>query len=115
MNAQELSRNPEVMKQVQGQYEALLARSATDVEFRKKLLSDPRAAIGEFTGKPVPADFNVRFVENTADATIVLPEAVDPNAELSEGELETVAGGLVWVPIAAAVFGAFLAGATSPD
>lgn len=113
MNAQELSRNPEVIKQMQGQYEALLAKSATDVEFRKKLLSDPRAAVSEFTGKPVPADFNVRFVENTADATIVLPDAVDTNAELSENALEAVSGG--WIPIAAAIFGAFLAGATSPD
>ncbi len=71
----------------------LLSRSATDRGFRQKLLTEPRAAIAEYTGRDVPDSFDVVFVENTAAATIVLPDPVDPEAELSEAELETVAGG----------------------
>jgi hypothetical protein len=73
--------------------QALLARSATVAAFRQKLLTDPRAAIAEATGRELPTSYNVRFVENTADATVVLPDPVDPNAELADSELETVAGG----------------------
>jgi hypothetical protein len=115
MNVQELMKDPETVKQAQEQYRAMLSRSATDLEFRKKLLADPRSAVAEFTGKPVPEDFDVVFIENKAAATVVLPDVVDPSAELSENELETVAGGVVWIPIAAAVLCAFVMGATSPD
>ena len=55
--------------------------------------SDPAAAVTEFTGNEVPESFNVTFIENKADATIVLPDYVDPEAELSEEDLEAVAGG----------------------
>ena len=46
------------------------------------------------TGKDIPESFNVVFIENQADATIVLPDYVDPQAELSEDALEAVAGGI---------------------
>lgn len=82
------SQNDEVMAK-------LLARSATDADFRRKLVESPRAAFAEFTGRPESEfeNVNVRFVENKAQATFVLPAAVDASAELSESELEAVAGG----------------------
>lgn len=85
--------NPEAAKHAEEKFQALLARSATDLEFRQKLLSDPRSAVAEFTGSPIPEDWNVVFVENRGSATVVLPDPIDPNAELSEAELEAVAGG----------------------
>ena len=97
MKAQEMAaraaQNPEQAQAAQERLNAILARSATDPAFRQKLLADPRAAIAEATGRELPASYTVRFVENTADATVVLPDPVNPNAELSDGELETVAGG----------------------
>lgn len=86
--------NPERAQAVERKMQELLARSATDVVFRKKLLNDPHAALAEFTGRPVDSKVNIVFVENKADATVVLPPAVDPAAELSEQELEAVAGGI---------------------
>lgn len=74
----------------------ILSRSATDAAFRQQLLTDPRAAVAAFGGKDVsamPASFNVVFIESRAHTTIVLPDAVDPAAEISEEELEAVAGG----------------------
>jgi hypothetical protein len=85
--------DPVLAQAAQESMDALLSRSATDFEFRGRLLSDPRAAIREFTGRDVPESFEVDFVENRGTATIVLPDVVDPAAELSETELETVAGG----------------------
>lgn len=70
----------------------ILARSTTDSAFRQKLLSDPRAAMAE-EGQNVPEGIDIRFIENQFDATVVLPNVVDVEAELSERELETVAGG----------------------
>jgi hypothetical protein len=73
----------------------LLSRSATDMEFRRKLLTEPRAAVAEFNGKSieeVPESFNIRFVEKN-ETTVVLPDPIVAEAELSEGELETVSGG----------------------
>lgn len=76
------------------QLSAVLARSATDRAFRTQLLADPRGAFAEALGCDVPASFDVVFIENTVDATIVLPDAIDAAGELSEGELEAVAGGI---------------------
>jgi len=97
MNTQEITRalreRPELAQEAQQQYHALLRRAATDAEFRQRLLSDPRGAVSEFAGHELPESFNIVFIENKADATIVLPDPMDPAAELSEAELEAVAGG----------------------
>lgn len=87
--------HPDAVRQGQEAMQALLARSATDETFRQKLLTDPHAAVSEFTGQDLPETFNVVFIENKADVTVVLPDAIDPEAELSDEELEAVAGGEV--------------------
>ena len=88
--------NPEAARKGQEQIQEVLERSATDWEFRQKLLSNPRKAIADHTGQDlvdIPQTIDLVFVENEADATVVLPDPIDPEAELSEGELEEVAGG----------------------
>jgi hypothetical protein len=77
-------------------YQELLMRSATDPEFREKLKTEPHAAIEEFHGTELPAEIkalDIHFIDTVGDATIVLPDPVLPENQLSEDELESVAGG----------------------
>jgi len=79
--------------------ESVLARSATDREFRNLLLTSPREALSLHFGRPVPEDFNVRFVENMGVATLVLPDLAPgcgPGAEalpLTQGTSMALRGG----------------------
>jgi hypothetical protein len=76
----------------------VLQRSATDKEFRSRLLAQPDSAIEEIVGVPLstlPKQYRVRFVEKEpdVDALVVLPDFEDPEGVLSDTELEAVAGG----------------------
>ena len=85
----------EELNAAQQAIEELLARSATDYAFRQQLLTNPRAAVAEYTGKAiseVPESFNLVFIENDVTATFVLPDPFTAG-ELADSELEAVAGG----------------------
>ncbi len=56
----------------------------TDGEFRARLVADPRAAIQELTGTPVPDAFTVQVHEESATSFhLVLP----PDGQLTEEEM----------------------------
>jgi len=76
--------------------DAALARSAVDSEFRQLLLSDPRAAAAQVTDAPIPSNLKISFVEKPEDTDVlyVLPDFIPGADELSEAELEAVAGGM---------------------
>jgi hypothetical protein len=93
----------------------LLARSATDMDFRQLLLSDSRAALSQHFGHEAPESTNIVFVENRADATVVLPDVIDADAELSQEELEVVAGGIFPVIAGVMVTCAIIAYVTSTE
>lgn len=67
--------------------------AATDEEFRAELLKDPNGTIGKLAGEELPEDFKVKVIENDPQyaATFVLPPMV--GEELSDDELDSVAGG----------------------
>jgi hypothetical protein len=72
----------------------LAKRAQTDLEFRKLCLADPTAAIAKIDPTPMPAWFKIRFVDNAgATLTVVLPDPPSKDSELSDAELEQVAGG----------------------
>ncbi len=56
--------------------------------------SHPNTAATEVTGKEMPTGYVLKFVENQgADLTVVLPDIIEESAELSDTELDQVAGG----------------------
>jgi hypothetical protein len=81
------------MDPINKQFAEVIAHSWSDEDFHKRLLADPTATLIE-AGMNIPEGTRVVMVENTADVTyVVIPERP---AELSDEELDTVAGGLSW-------------------
>lgn len=67
---------------------------AEQPEIRTKLLSDPKAVIGEMLNMDLPAEINVAVhVEDAETLHFVLPPAGD---ELTAAELAGVSGGVCW-------------------
>ena len=74
--------------------EKIIKRAQIDPEFRQLCINKPNDAAIKATEKELPDGFTLRFVENhNADLTVVLPDMTDVNVELSDAELEQVAGG----------------------
>src|ERR1700730_17327652 len=72
----------------------LIKRATTDKEFRDLALSDPAAAVAKIDPRPLPAGFQVQVVAaDGANMTVVLPDLIPNAGELSDAELEQVAGG----------------------
>lgn len=80
-------------------YQTLMERAAVDRAFRDSLINDPRETLEAFLGQALPKGVTFAFVENEADTTIVLPDYVDETAEISETDLEAVAGGVTSTPM----------------
>jgi hypothetical protein len=81
--------------------EEVKRRSLIDPEFRILALSDPIAALAKINPRPIPVG-SVRFVEagdaaqeisNSQVIVAVLPDPKTALAELSDEDLEDVAGG----------------------
>ena len=72
----------------------IVRRSLEDDAFKQGLLEDPRAAIERELNTQLPAGVEIRAVEETQDTFyLVLPGRTADAGELSDRELESVAGG----------------------
>ena len=75
----------------------LIERSIEDESFRQRLIEDPKGAVEQELGTRLPEEVRVVAVEETADTIyLVLPSTPMAGAEggeLSDRELESVAGG----------------------
>jgi len=76
----------------------IVQRSIEDEAFRQRLMEDPKGALEQELGARLPEEVRIVTVEETADTIyLVLPSTPMAGAEgeeLSEQELESVAGGL---------------------
>jgi hypothetical protein len=75
-------------------------RAATDHEFHALCLSNAREAIKQVSGKEVPEELRIRFVDQTDEIVFMLP-AVDikKGEQLSPEQLEMLAGGMSILPL----------------
>ena len=78
------------METAQEMHAKIVGKAAGDAEFRARLLSDPKGAIGEELGVTIPASMSIEVHEDSA-ATVHL--TLPPNSRLSEGDLDQAAGG----------------------
>ena len=86
----------EAMGDRAGMERRVIERSLADDAFRRRLLEDPRATMEQELGVRLPADVQVRAVEETADTVyLVLPSAspAGEGGEISDRDLDRVAGG----------------------
>jgi hypothetical protein len=77
----------------------LIEKSLQDESFRRRLVEDPKGAVEEELGPSLPEEVQVVAVEETADTIYLVLPGTSPageTGELSEQQLESVAGG--WDP-----------------
>ena len=78
----------------------LVERSLQDDAFRRRLLEEPKRTVEEELGSRLPEGVRVVAVEETAETIyLVLPSTspIGEGGELSDMELEAVAGGGTWI------------------
>ncbi len=81
------------MAKTNNTYAKIVAHAWKDARFKEKLLKNPKEALKEM-GMDVPANFEVRVIEEkTNTMTFILPKAPAQTRELSEQELQKLAGG----------------------
>ena len=75
-------------------YGQLIAKAWADEEFKAKLKADPKAAMAE-VGMDLAEGVEIEVVESTPEkAYLVIPPKPEPVGELSDEDLEKVAGGI---------------------
>jgi len=88
------------MTQQQKDLETLLiSKAMADEAFKSELISNPKAVIAREIGQELPQDVEIEVLESTPKKLyLVLPLKVEsgeiPTEELSDKELDAVAGGL---------------------
>ena len=75
----------------------IVQRSIEDESFRQRLIEDPKGAVEQELGTRLPEEVRVVAVEESADTIYLVlpgtPMAVAESVELSDQQLEPVAGG----------------------
>ena len=75
----------------------IVAKAWQDPAFKTRLIQDPKAVVEEVTGEKLPMDMKVAIMEETRTSVcLILPR--NPDEELSDNDLEKIAGGIRLAP-----------------
>lgn len=75
----------------------LRVRALKDQDFRQCLLDNPKKVVEEMSGSSQPEDTKISvYVEEPDTIYLVIPPVSTKDSELSDAELEAVAGGGFW-------------------
>ncbi|HEY7126724.1 MAG TPA: NHLP leader peptide family RiPP precursor [Ktedonobacterales bacterium] len=76
-------------------HQQVLARAIKDAAFRQELLSNPKAVLAREFNVQMAENMTIRVLEDTSTTfTLVLPPQETATLELSDMDLEAVAGGV---------------------
>lgn len=81
-------------EQINTIYMEVQKKAVMDHAFRTELLENPKAAVAKVAGEELPDGFKIKVIENDPayNATFVLPDLLSD--EISDEELDQVAGGV---------------------
>jgi hypothetical protein len=82
---------------------SIATQAIKDDAFRSEFLSNPRAAIEKYSGQKLPADVQVHaHLQSTKNVHFVIPDkkAIEGEVELTDEDLDKVAGGEFFITIA---------------
>jgi hypothetical protein len=104
MAKQSLAQVAERVKKVKDE---VAAQSVQDSDFRAALLKDPKAALAEEYGLEPSffAKFNVRVVAEEPNELVITIPAAAAEGELTDDQLEAVAGGAAFIAAVGAIGG----------
>lgn len=75
----------------------LVMKSLENPEFRQRLIANPKAMLSQELGQQIPDEIAIEVLEETDKKIyLVIPPAV-VEEELSEEQLEAIAGGGCWI------------------
>ncbi|MFA5479453.1 MAG: NHLP leader peptide family RiPP precursor [Candidatus Muiribacteriota bacterium] len=75
----------------------IIKKSTSDKDFRNRVLTDSNSVVKELTGKSLPENHRIKFIENQPGVihTVVLPDYT--GEKLSDSDLDKVSGaGVRW-------------------
>jgi hypothetical protein len=96
---------------------ALIEKCWKDPDFKKQIVSDPKEMLERYTGQKLPKQVQIFIHEEDANTLhFSIPPAPSNLTELSDADLEKVAGGtdvMLTIIVTAAVGGAVASGASA--
>lgn len=81
----------------------IAARTIKDDAFRQEFLSNPKGAIEKYSGQKLPAEVNVHaHLQSRNNVHFIIPDkkAIEAEVELTDEDLDKVAGGEFFITIA---------------
>ncbi len=74
----------------------IVEQAQTNPEYYNQLMKDPRSLMSRQLGTEIPANVTIKVIEESPDTYyVVLPYQPKEGAELSDADLEKVAGGIL--------------------